>query len=71
MRLSFSFTGVPVLGGEAAVVDREAPGRDRSGQDKLKDAWDHVVVRHGDKADDGVASGQWTHANSFTILGFI
>ena len=40
-------------------------------RDKLKDAWDHVVLRHGVKADDGVASSQWTHANSFTILGFI
>ena len=41
--------------------------------DRLADAWDQMVVRHGDLAQrDGTASGRpWVHKNTYTTRGVL
>ena len=65
-----------VLASQAAArarVERAQERKQMASYDGLADAWDQMVVRHGDLAQrDGTASGrQWVHRNTYTTRGVL
>ena len=62
-----------VLASQAAARARAERAQERKAYDRLADAWDQMVVRHGDLAQrDGTASGRpWVHRNTYTTRGVL
>lgn len=63
---------------QSMAARRRFPAKDGPAQSKferLAAAWDHMVIRHGDRADTSAGGsaqpGTWTHGNTWTVPGLL